>query len=86
MAEQEIAAANGINLEVARQGSLATRLTWSGGSGPYDVLIDPSVGSSRYESDIDDTTMVVATEPGRENCFTVFGSDRTESERTCLSS
>jgi hypothetical protein len=39
--------ADAIDLEVTRTGSLAMTLTWSGGSGPYDVMIDPSKGQGR---------------------------------------
>jgi hypothetical protein len=77
--------AEAIDLKVTRNGSLAMTLTWSGGSGPYDVLIDPSKGEGRYESDVDDTTLTVATEPDRDYCFEVFGSDGSESGRECLS-
>jgi hypothetical protein len=74
-----------IDLKVTRTGSLAMTLTWSGGSGPYDVLIDPSKGEGRYESDIDDTSLTTATEPDRDYCFEVFGSDGSQSGRECVS-
>jgi hypothetical protein len=78
--------AGGIDLEVSRNGSLAMTLTWSGGSGPYDVLIDPTKGEGRYEADIDDTTITVATEPDRGYCFEVFGSDGAETAKPeCVS-
>jgi hypothetical protein len=79
------AGADAIDLEVARNGSLAMTLTWSGGSGPYDVLIDPSKGEESYESGIDETTLTVATEPDRSYCFEVFGSDKSESSKECVS-
>jgi len=82
----ETASARAIDLEITRTGSLAMTLTWSGGSGPYDVLIDPTTGSGRYESDIDDTTITVATEPDRGYCFEVFGSDGAETPQPeCVS-
>jgi hypothetical protein len=84
-AENVSADAEAIDLKVSRTGSLAMTLTWSGGSGPYDVLIDPSKGEGRYESDVDDTSLTVATEPDRDYCFEVFGSDGSESGRECVS-
>jgi hypothetical protein len=57
------AVAEEIELKVSRTGGLAMTLTWSGGAGPYDVWIDPSRDEGRYESDVDDTTLTVATEP-----------------------
>jgi hypothetical protein len=75
-----------IDLRVTRNGSLAMTLTWSGGSGPYDVLIDPTTGEGRYEADIDDTTITVATEPDRGYCFEVFGADGAETVKPeCIS-
>jgi hypothetical protein len=78
--------ADAIDLQVTRNGSLAMTLTWSGGSGPYDVLIDPTTGAGRFESDVDDTTITVATEPDRGYCFEVFGADGAETEQPeCVS-
>lgn len=80
------ASADAIDLQVTRNGSLAMTLTWSGGSGPYDVLIDPTTGAGRFESDVDDTTITVATEPDRGYCFEVFGADGAETEQPeCVS-
>jgi hypothetical protein len=50
---ERTASADAIDLQVTRNGSLAMTLTWSGGSGPYDVLIDPTTGAGRFESDVD---------------------------------
>jgi hypothetical protein len=74
-----------IDLEVKRRGSLAATLTWSGGAGPYKVLIDPSKGAGSYESGIDETTLTVAAEPDRGYCFEVFGADGAKSSRECVS-
>lgn len=79
------AAADAIALDVERNGSLAVTLTWAGGAGPYDVLIDPSTGDGSYESGVDDTTLTVAAEPDRSYCFEVYGSDGSASDRECLS-
>jgi hypothetical protein len=76
--------ANDIELEVRRNGSLAATLRWSGGTGPYDVLIDPAAGEGRYTTDVDDRTITVAAEPRVGYCFQVFGSDRSKSSRECL--
>jgi hypothetical protein len=79
------AAADSIALDVERNGSLAVRLSWSGGAGPYDVLIDPSKGEGSYESGVDDTELTVAAEPDRSYCFEVYGSDGSASDRECVS-
>lgn len=74
-----------INLDVTRNGSLAATLTWSGGSGPYDVLIEPTKGERYYETGVDETRITLAADPDRGYCFEVFGSDGSESRRECLS-
>jgi hypothetical protein len=83
--EEASSAAAAIDVEVTPNGLLAMTLTWSGGTGPYDVMIDPSKGQGRYESGIDDTSLTVATERDRDYCFQVFGSDGSESGRECVS-
>ena len=83
-AEKTSDEADAIDLNVSRRGSLAMTLTWSGGSGPYDVLIDPSKGEGVFESGIDDTTLTVPAEPDRGYCFEVFGADGAESGRECV--
>jgi hypothetical protein len=49
-------AAAAIDLEVTPKGLLAMTLTWSGGTEPYDVTIDPSKGR-------DDTSQTSTTHP-----------------------
>src|SRR5690606_5956452 len=83
--EQARSAAEAIDLEVTPNGLLAMTLSWSGGTGPYDVMIEPSKGQGRYESGIDDTSITVATEPDRDYCFQVFGSDGSQSNQECTS-
>jgi hypothetical protein len=83
--EETNSAAAAIDLDVTPNGLLAMTLTWSGGTEPYDVMIEPSKGQGRYESDIDDTSLTVATERDRDYCFQVFGSDGSESGRECVS-
>jgi hypothetical protein len=83
--EQARSAPEAIDLEVTPNGLLAMTLSWSGGTGPYGVMIEPSKGQGRYESNIDDTSITVATEPDRDYCFQVFGSDGSQSNQECMS-
>lgn len=80
------AAAGDIHLEVRREGSLAATLTWTGGRGPYDLLIDPTnPGDEGYvKPGIGDTSITIPAEPNRGYCYQVFGSDGSISARVCL--
>jgi hypothetical protein len=80
--EQAADAAARIDLDVTRNGRLLTALTWSGGSGPYEVWIDPSEGSTVVDF-VDETSLNVPTESGLDYCFQVFGADGSESGREC---